>query len=273
MTATAFFTPDGDGFAPTAIARGPWGKTISGNYVGGLLGHVLDRAVDDPDLQPARLTVDLCRPAALAPVQASTETIRSGRRLRLVDAVLRQGDAVVARARALFLRRGDQPDDRIWTGPISMPPPPPVPDPIPPGLTQLVWAFGRADLPPDPAQGLVPWQHTGPKHLWVRDLLPLVDGAELTPFTRAAMVGDMASSLTHFGPNGLQFINADYTLALARLPRGPYLGLTALTHVSDAGVATGTAALVDENGPIGTVVANAVSMPGFNPPTPKDYAG
>ena len=35
MTATAFFTPDGDGFAPTAIARGPWGKTISGNYVGG----------------------------------------------------------------------------------------------------------------------------------------------------------------------------------------------------------------------------------------------
>ena len=41
------------------------GSVISGNYVGGLLGRAVEREVDDVDLQPARLTVDLLRPVAL----------------------------------------------------------------------------------------------------------------------------------------------------------------------------------------------------------------
>ena len=45
----------------------------------------------------------------------------------------------------------------------------------------------------------------------------------------------------------MQFINADYTLTLSRLPEGPYLGLAALTHYSHAGVATGVATIVDES--------------------------
>src|SRR6478609_9015940 len=104
---SAFFIADRDTFVPQPIARGPWGETISGNYVGGILGHVLDRDADDPEFQPARLTVDLFRPAALAPVRVDTTVIRQGRRLRLVDAVMTQSDAVVARASGLFLRRGE----------------------------------------------------------------------------------------------------------------------------------------------------------------------
>jgi hypothetical protein len=265
---TAFFTPDGDAFVPEPIARGPWGQTISGNYAGGLLGHVLEREAGDPDLQPARLTVDLFRPAALAPVRVETTVARQGRRLKLVDAALVQDETVVARASALFLRRGEQPADGIWTSPVTMPPVPPTPDPIPRGLTTLVWTYGKDDHSPGPGFGLAAWQHTGPKHIWVRDIRPLVAGVDLTPFTRAAMAGDMVSSLTHYGPNGLQYINADYTLTLARLPEGPYLGLTALTHYSHDGVATGVATMVDERGPIGSGVANALSNPGFNPPHP-----
>ena len=55
----AFYIPDGDEFVPTALARGPWGQTISGMVTGGILGHVIERDVGDPDFQPARLTVDL----------------------------------------------------------------------------------------------------------------------------------------------------------------------------------------------------------------------
>src|SRR4051812_27963215 len=58
-TRSAFFAPDGDVFVPAPIARGPWGQTISGNYLGGLLGYVLERDAAEPDFQPARLTVDL----------------------------------------------------------------------------------------------------------------------------------------------------------------------------------------------------------------------
>lgn len=46
MSARCFFvpdSPDGKEFVPTDWARGPWGATISGNYVGGLLGHVIER--------------------------------------------------------------------------------------------------------------------------------------------------------------------------------------------------------------------------------------
>jgi acyl-CoA thioesterase len=263
----AFFIPDGDAFAPTSIARGPWGQTISGNFVGGLLGHAVERAAGDPDFQPTRLTVDLLRPVALAPVRVDTTIVRSGNRLRLAEVVMTQADKVVARASALFLRRGEQPSDEVWTTPVTMPPIPDMPDPLPNHLTMLVWAYGKTD-PPAPDFGLSGWQHAGPKHIWVRDIRPLVDGEPLTPFTRAAMAGDMASSLTHYGTGGLSFINADYTLTLSRLPEGPYIGLSALTHYSHAGVATGTATMVDEHGPIGTAVATALSNPGFNPPRP-----
>ena len=265
---SAFFVADGDAFVPQPIARGPWGDTISGNYVGGLFGHVLQRDAGDPDFQPARLTVDLFRPAALAPVRVDTTVTRQGRRLRLVDAVMTQSDTVVARASGLFLRRGEQPCAEIWSSPVTMPPLPPTPDPIPRGLATLVWTYGKKEHTPGPGFGLSAWEHTGPKYIWVRDIRPLVAGESLTPFTRAAMAGDMVSSLTHYGPSGLQFINADYTLTLSRLPEGPYLGLAALTHYSHEGVATGVATIVDQHGPIGSGSATALSNPGFNPPHP-----
>ncbi len=264
MSTRAFFVAEADTFVPTDWARGPWGHTISGNYVGGLLGHAIDRDAGDPELQPARLTVDLFRPAALAGVRLQTSVAREGRRLKLVEATMTQGDTVVAKASALFLRRGEQPPGQVWSSAVVMPPPPPVPDPLPDHLATLVWTYGKQEH--TPTLGLDAWAHHGPKYIWTRDLVPLVDGVALTPFTRAAMAGDMASSLTHFGPDGLAFINADYTLTLSRLPEGPYLGLAALTHSSHDGVATGTAVVVDDSGPIGTATATALANPGFSPP-------
>ena len=62
----AFFTADGDDLVASPLARGPWGSTISGTYVGGLLGRAIELSGGDDDLQPARLTVDLLRPVSLA---------------------------------------------------------------------------------------------------------------------------------------------------------------------------------------------------------------
>jgi hypothetical protein len=264
MGSLAFFVADGDAFTPTSWARGPWGQTISGNYVGGLLGHVIERDAGDPDLQPARLTVDLFRPAALAvPVRVDTAVVREGRRLKLVDAVMTQSGTVVARAHALFLRRGDQPPGDRFTTTVTMPPVPStngMPDDIP----TLMWTYGKDG--DTPSLGLDAWTHDGPKFIWTLERGQIVAGAGLTPFTRAALAGDVASSLTHFGADGLPFINADYTLALSRLPVGPYLGLAALTHDSAAGVGTGTAVVVDASGPLGTAMATALANPGFTPP-------
>src|SRR3954470_13776198 len=138
----AFFTADGNVLVPNPIARGPWGSTISGTYIGGLLGRAVEHAGGDPGLQPARLTVDLLRPVALAdPVRVDTRIEREGRRIRLVDAVMRQGDSVVARAGALYLRRAAQPPDPAWTLPIDMPPPPVEPADVTGDFTMELWAY------------------------------------------------------------------------------------------------------------------------------------
>src|SRR5262249_34644980 len=60
-----YFQRDGSLYVPTGIARGGWGPSLSGHVVGGLLGCAVERAVDDEQLQPARLTVDLPAPTAL----------------------------------------------------------------------------------------------------------------------------------------------------------------------------------------------------------------
>jgi len=265
----AYFMRDGADFAPTAIAKGPWGSSISGNFVGGMLGHAVERAVladgSDPDLQPARLTVDLLRPAAMAPLRIQTTIVRRGRRLVLVEAAVTQSDTVVAKASALFLRRGEQPPGAVWTSPVTMPPVPPEAGGRLDGVPILIWAYGKDPTVRGRAFDLTEWQHDGPKFVWVRDIKPLIDGEPMTAFTRAAMAGDVASSLTHYGTDGLHFINADYTLTLTRLPDGPDIGLAALTHSSHDGVATGTAAIFDRRGPIGTATANALANPGFTP--------
>lgn len=215
-------------------------------------------------MHPARLTVDLMRPAALTPVSVRTDVIRAGRRLLLADVVMTQDGKPIARASLLYLRSGEQPTAPRWSTDVVMPPLPVMPRTISDDAPMLMYSYGRNDA--HPGDGLAAWAHSGPKFVWFRDMLPIVDAMDKTPFGSAAMAGDVASSITGFGEDGLPFINADYTVSLSRLPSGEFVGLAALTHHSHDGIATGTALLVDEVGPIGTASATALVNPGFDPP-------
>ena len=269
-TPPAYFVADGDVLIPDPVAQGPWGPTISGHVVGGILARAVERAGGGADLQPARLTVDLLRPTAIAPLEVRTTVQREGRRIRLVDAELVQDDDVVSRASAVFLRRGEQPTGDIWTADVRMPPLPPDPGPLPDGLPMFVWGFG-GEGSKGGTFGFAEWHDGGPKYAWVRQLRPLVAGEATSPFVEAAMAADATSALTHWGTSGLRYINADYTLSLTRLPEGPHIGLAALLHSSHAGVASGAAAIFDEHGPIGNAMAVALVNPAesFRPKTMK----
>ncbi len=263
----AFFVRDGDDFVPTWLAQGPWGSTVSGNVVGGILAWAIERDAAAGELHPARLTVDLLRPTALEPLRVQTVVSRQGRRIRVVDAHLTQRGNLVARASAVFLGRTEQPPDEVWSLPVAMPPLPAEPEDLPERAHMSIWSYGRDPVAGSPGIGMTEWQQAeGPKFAWVREKTPVVDGDPLTPFTRAAMAGDVTSSLTHWGTGGLKFINADYTVTLSRLPDGPHIGLAALTHYSHAGVATGVATIFDRHGPIGSGMATAIANPGFRPP-------
>ncbi len=263
-TGTAYFERHGDRYRPRSIARGGWGALISGHVIGGLLGWAVEQLVDDTDFLPARLTVDLPRPCAIEPVEVRTREIRSGKRLRLVEAVVVQEEKVVAQASGLFLRRGEQPTGSIWSPEVEMPP---IPTDVQPNANPLfvrTYGWGMAIQNPDEN-----WPgDDGAKYTWLRLTQPLFDDEPLTPFTRAAMAADVTASLVNWSSEGLKFINADYTLTLSRLPAGPLIGLAAHSHSTQDGIAAGSAIIFDECGEIGSSISVSVAQSGFAPPSP-----
>lgn len=261
LASMPYFVRDGSRYVPTAIARGGWGPSMSGHVVGGILAGVLEGTVDDPELQPARLTVDLPAPAALEPFEVHTQVQHVRRRLRLVEAHLIQRGEAVARASALFLRRGPQPDGQVWSQPVRMPALPTEADGGNPTLFLRTYGWGGELQNPDPD-----WDTSGPKYTWLHETRPLIGGEPLSPFARAALCADVTAAIANWGSKALQFINVDYTLTLSRLPEGPHIGLAALTHYSDHGVANGSAVVVDRKGPVGNAVAVSIAHSGFRPP-------
>ncbi|BBZ05403.1 hypothetical protein MCHIJ_48400 [Mycolicibacterium chitae] len=258
-TLTPYFVADGDAFVPNAIAQGGWGPTLGGHVIGGLLARAIDAERADPELLPVRLTVDMLRRVATEPVRVRAEVVRVGSRMQAIDAAMIQHDEVVGRASALYLRRGEQPGEAAWSTPIELPPLPREPAEFDDAMPMFVKPYGRE---PGVGSGMV-WQHDGPRYAWVREVRELVAGEPNSPFVQAALAVDVTASLTGFSTSGLGFINADYTLTLCRLPEGPYIGMAALTHYSEVGLATGTASLFDTRGPIGTGVTTAVANPHF----------
>jgi acyl-CoA thioesterase len=256
----AYFTVDGDSLVPSLMTRGPWGALMGGQIVGGVLAWGIEQSGIEPDFQPARLTVDLLRPVPIEPVQIRVSVQREGRRIKLVDATLEQHGKTVARAAALFLRRGEHPDMRVWSASVEMPPIPADTDGFPPDMPFFIWSYG-ADVG-KPSRGMAEWeQGEAQKFAWTRTFRPMVHGHPLTPFVRLAFVGDVTSALTNWGDGGLRFINADYTVTASRLPHGEYVGLAAHSHYGTAGVATGSATLFDRHGPFGTSSALALAQP------------
>jgi hypothetical protein len=264
----AYFVSDGQVLLPDPATKGPWGPTISGHVVGGVLARAVEAAGRADDLVPARLTVDLLRPTAIAPVEVRTTVRRDGQRIRLIDAELVQNGGVVSRASAVFLRRSEQPTGDVWSSTVEMPPLPTDPGPLPEDLPMFVWGYG-GEGSSGGGYGFAEWHAGGPKYAWVRQLRPLVAGEVTSPFVEAAMAADATSALTHWGTTGLRYINADYTLSLTRLPKGEHIGLAALVHTSHDGIASGVAAVFDEYGPIGNAMAVALVNPAdaFQPRT------
>ncbi|MBP2452281.1 thioesterase family protein [Mycolicibacterium lutetiense] len=263
LTATTpFFVSSDDGFVPNEIAHGGWGPTLGGQVVGGLLARAVEALVTDKDLQPARFTVEILRRVAGAPVRVTASVVRAGSRMQAVDAAMTQDGELVARASALYLRRGAQPEGEFWSTSVDLPPLPEEPADFDDDVPMFIRPSG-----PDPewtGEGF-PWQQCGPRYAWLREVRELVAGEELTPFVRTALAVDVTSSMGNFSSAGLAFINADYTLALSRLPVGPYIGMAALTHTSAEGVATCSACLYDTSGPIGTGLSTAIANFNFSP--------
>ncbi|HVV07767.1 acyl-CoA thioesterase domain-containing protein [Amycolatopsis sp.] len=252
----AFFALTDGRFVPAPHARSWWVPSMThGRLLGGLLARTLEAEQPGPGMRFARLTVDLFRSAPLAPLEISTTRIRDGHRIRVCEATVHAGDAVYAKATAVQLRESEQP-----------------PDPAP---ATPAWDAPRpGTLPPHRAGATPERWHLDGRRTWVRETCELVENEPLSPFVRAALAADTASPLAHAGEQQLEFINADYSLYLSRLPEGEYVGLASGGHSSADGVAVGHCTLHDSRGPIGYCMTAAIANPGVRPNTrPQTRSG
>ena len=95
-------------------------------------------------------------------------------------------------------------------------------------------------------------QNAGRKQTWQAGL-PVVDGEEGTPFQSVASIADATSMVVNWGTEGVQYINTDITLTLARQPVSREIGLSATDRVEYDGIAVGTVKVFDRAGPLGHV--------------------
>ncbi|WP_127479458.1 acyl-CoA thioesterase domain-containing protein [Nocardioides pantholopis] len=259
----SFFTrdtaPDGaETLLPTDLARSLWGEDhLHGVAVSGALARAAERAVAElgrDDLRPARYTVDLFRAATTAACVLTTEVVREGPRLCLVDATFSQDGRPVARAGALFLKAAGSTGGEVWAPEEADPVPPPA-DVAPPTDEPHV-PFVASDA--GWSQDFREHQNAGRKQTWSTGPR-IVAGEELTPFQAVASLADGASLVTNWGSRGVEHINTDITLALAREPDGVSIGLQAVDRREHDGIAVGTAAVFDRSGRLGTVITTALA--------------
>lgn len=257
MTELAFFTASGADLLPTPMARSLWREDqMHGVATSGALARQLERTLAQAgraDLVAARYTVDLFRPARTSACRTSATVVREGPRLALLDAVLSQDDVPVARASALFLRPTSTPAGEVWQ-PDSRPAPPPLDVVAPSQGPHVPWFGSEAGWSQDFKQH----QNGSRKSTWQTGV-PVVAGEEPTPFQAVASIADSTSMVTNWGSNGVEYINTDITLTLARPPAGLEIGLTAVDRVGYNGIAVGTAAVFDRSGPLGTSLVTSLA--------------
>lgn len=255
MAEAPFFTRKEGLLVPAPHAQGPWAADMMhGRLLAGLLAAAIEDEHGDPDFHVSRLTTDLFRSPPMAPVSIRTTPVREGNRIRVVDAVAAVDGVDVARASCVLLRRADDPGGTVWApADWSVPHPDELPRPEP--RSSGGW--------------VVPWETRGitaggfgaieQKRTWMREVRELVAGEPLTPFVRVAVAADFTNPFANSGNQGLQFINADITLYLHRLPVDEWVGFEVADSRSADGVNVGHCTLYDTKGAIGHSIVCGVA--------------
>ncbi|WP_306316556.1 MULTISPECIES: thioesterase family protein [unclassified Streptomyces] len=232
---------------------GPWSPTAQhGGPPSALLGRALEKHAARDGFRIARVTLELPRPVPVGDLQVHVRTRRSGGRTELLEGELTAGGKEVLTARAWRVAESPATTPRLRpTAPPPQLPPPQLAHTMTGAhmdgyISAMEWRFV------EPGTG---FDTPGPGTAWVRQRIPLVDGEEDTPLTRALTVADsswaVAFELDHH--KGL-VINTDVTLALHRAPVGEWFCVRSATAASPHGSGLALGQLDDEAGDCGRVL-------------------
>ncbi|HEX3243578.1 MAG TPA: thioesterase family protein [Solirubrobacterales bacterium] len=246
----SFYEPDGDGFAATALTRGPWDP--GAQHAGppsALIGREIERLENGEGFQVARISFEILRRVPIGPVQVEARLARPGRSVQMIEATLRDRENELMLARAWRIRRS-----RLELPPevADGPPVPPGPDS---GFEPEFFDTGQ-DTGYHTAMELRSvgggFREPGPARVWMRMRHPLLPGEQPSPLQRtliAADVGNGISAVLDWRRH--VFINVDLSVHLERMPEGEWVCVDAVTIPHEHGIGTTESVLFDQRGRIG----------------------
>ena len=200
-------------YHPTQSSKGPWAaNSIHGRVIAGLIAHEAEtkscNQQELEEMQVARMTFDLFKQAPMAPLFTSSEVIREGRRIKVIDVSIQtitppDDLTEIARGRILMLRKSIDPNNVIWSPPewdIHISP------------TDNSCKI-RSSEDRSPRQGTPSWETVevnqpaslkysnhqtaawphGPRRSWIRENRNLIANHPITQLVRVAQAADIAN--------------------------------------------------------------------------------
>ncbi|WP_031087449.1 thioesterase family protein [Streptomyces sp. NRRL WC-3549] len=235
-------------YKPTAHAGGAW-RTDEQHFspLAGLVAHAIDRhlaAGPATDLTVARISYDILGRIALDECEITVETLRPGRTVELLEAVVVIGDRPVVRARAWLLAAQDTaavagtPDERLAP-----------PETFPRWAMGDVWDGGFiASLDVRRTAS----SRDGRATAWVTSGLDLVVGERSGPLASFVALVDTANGITvRERPTEWMYPNMDLTIHFHRRPEGRWTGLDTAVSFGPSGHGLTSTVLHDAEGPVG----------------------
>jgi len=267
----ALFERDGNRYVPTPLARGPWSpKALHGGAPGALFATVCEMHDPGPAAFVARLTIELMRPVPLAPLELRVRTIRPGRKVQWIEALLLdEREHEVARATVLRVRS----DDVDTSGAVH----PDVEDPPgPDSVPSQKFPFGEGAVGfwnvHDVRLARGSWMQPGPGTAWFRLKCPVIAGEPIAPIARVAAAADFGSGVSNpVRLTNANAINPELTVHVHRHPVGEWVCLDSGAWAQPHGVGMAESRLFDERGVIGRgvqtlLVEKAANLPMSVPP-------
>ncbi len=257
---SSFYEPAGSGrYRATAATAGPWSPDAQhGGPPSALAARELERHEPERDenMRLARVSVDILRPVPVGELTVTARTVRPGRRVALLEAVMTAGgqDVLVARgwrianseAAPVVSKVGRVPDIPVTSRP------PRFPGGYVDGyLAAIDWRFvaGRFDEP-------------GPCQVWARPRIPLLPGEDTSPLCRTLLVADSGSGVSMaLDPTKYLFINVDLTVVVHRDPVGEFVLLDAESTMGGTGTGLAETQLADTAGTFGLCVQTLLVAP------------
>ena len=266
--AGAYYLPRGDGvFTATIATESPWDpKAQHGGPPCALFGHVMRENHPDPGFRIARLTVEFLGSIPRADIGVSTEIVRDGRRIRLIEATMTSGGKKVALARAWQIATGGEgllDGAQLYGAKESEVPALP---PEQPGKTfggKERWGYGES-VEGRRVRGS--YRGTGYAQVWMRTKIPLVAGVPVHPLDRVLVVADSANGVSaRLDMREWLFVPPAVTITLHRYPAGEWVLISARSDLADDGLGSTSGTLSDFSGPLGSVTQPLLVAPAPRP--------